>query len=138
MPFNHNCLCFRSRGVFIFSLWFFFCNYRAWTEAVLYFGINKMLFNLKKLVACELDADFGFYNDILILKASPPFLDSMRGKNISGFTLVSVSFYPSFFPLSSLILEPTPVYFQNNLSIYFSFRYGPCFFCCYLFILNFP
>jgi hypothetical protein len=41
---------------------------------------------------------------------------------------VSVSFYPSFFPLSSLILEPTPLYFQNNLWFIFLSDLVPIFF----------
>jgi len=41
-------------------------------------------------------------------------------------------FFSSFFPLSFSVLESTPVYFQSNLSIYFSFRFDLCSFCCYL------
>jgi hypothetical protein len=55
------------------------------------------------------------------------------GKNILGFSPVTVFF--SFFPLSFPVPEPTPIYFQCNPSVFFSFRFDSCFFYCYFFIL---
>jgi len=44
------CLCFGSRGVFIFSFWFFFIKLSSMARGSLVFFIHKILFNLKKAV----------------------------------------------------------------------------------------
>jgi hypothetical protein len=72
----------------------------------------------------------GFQGGIQIVFATPPFIGGACG--VWTFNLTSMT----FFSLSSLIFSPQPSYFQNSLSIYFSFTFSPCSFDYYLFYLK--
>jgi hypothetical protein len=65
----------------------------------------------------------------------PLFLGGGCGQNISSFAPVTILF-PSFFPLSSLALEPFPTHFQSSLSICLLLDLVSILFIAIYFILN--
>jgi hypothetical protein len=55
-----------------------------------------------------------FHDDVLIFTTSSPLLSGMCCQNILGFVIVT-AFFLFFFPLFSLVLEPSPIYFKAAL-----------------------
>jgi len=55
-----------------------------------------------------------FHDDVLIFTTSSPLLSGMCCQNILGFVIVT-AFFLSLFPLFSLVLEPSPIYFKAVL-----------------------
>lgn len=107
--------------------------------------ICKLIY-FKKLIMCEIHANthwcfhvirttsFGFYDNILILTVSPPFLDGACGEKTYG--LVSLIFFFLHFFLFFSVLEPFLGYFQSSHLIPFLLNLILIHFIDISFILN--
>ena len=144
-----NCLYLESKSLFIFLFWFFLQSLRL-VRVVQCLYINRLFFNLKKVVVRVtltwiLDDAYNvvqwpnsnFNDDILILTTLFLLLGSVCVENMMGFSPVVVSFF-SFFLISSSVLKSTRAHFQSNHLIYFCLRCGPLLFIIIYFILYYP
>jgi len=143
------CLCCGSKGVFIFSFWFFFYIVIEYSRGSFVFFINKILFNLKKVVT-RMSSSMVLRRHVWRCSATklwPPWR-CFNHHNIAFIPMRWVwqkyvrfcagdLLFSSFFSFSSSVLKPTVTHYQSNLLIYFSFGFN-LFFIAICFILDYP